>query len=108
LSVHRKELCLAGTTGDAARFAQAVPCTRRITSVSLTAIAYRGDYAACQRRGIATTRQRTKIGFRHHAARQRGAMARQRARPDQHPTLTSNAVMDKLTFVRLVSAVVPR
>ena len=44
----------------------------------------------------------------HHAARQRGAVARQRARPDQHSTLTSNAVMDKLTFVRLVSAVVPR
>jgi hypothetical protein len=64
LSVHRKELCLAGTTGDAARFAQAVPCTRRITSVSLTAIAYRGYYAACQRRDIAATRQRTKIGFR--------------------------------------------
>jgi hypothetical protein len=59
----------------------------------LTAIAYTGYYAAFQRRDIATTRQRTKIGNRHHAARQhatrqRGALARSRARPDLHPTLT--------------------
>ena len=67
-----------------------------------------GYYAARQRRAIAVTRQRTLAGRRHHAARQRGALANGTQGPDQHPTLASNVVMNALAIARLVSTIVPR
>ena len=90
---------------------------RRITAIPRSAIANAGYYAARQRRAIAVTRQRILVGRRHHAARQRGAMARlhSRTRPASYvgkqrsdvrthllaagfgyrPTLTSNVVTGK-------------
>ena len=80
-------------------------------------MSYTSYYAARQRRAIAATRQRTFAGRRHHAARQRGALARwhtgprpasyvgkQRSDVRTHllaagfgyrPTLTSNVVTGK-------------
>jgi hypothetical protein len=90
---------------------------RRITAIPRSAIANAGYYAACQRRDIAVTRKRTLAGRRHHAARQRGALARWHTgtRPASYvgkqrsdvrtrrlaagfgyrPTLTSNVVTGK-------------
>ena len=85
-------------------------------------ISYKSYYAARQRRAIAATRQRTFAGRRHHAARQRGALARwhtgtrpasyvgkQRSDVRTHllaagfgyrPTLTSNVVTGNYRFDR--------